>query len=110
VLLNLVLDRVVERFTARTLPLYGELGYELARWVVVAAVIALAFDLTNLTPYQREVLTAFVRPLSKNEVMRLLQIVEATIPSARGFSEATKQAILDRAKAGIGELEREYAA
>jgi hypothetical protein len=39
-------------------------------------------DLTKLTPYQREVLTAFVRPLSKNEVVQLLQIVEATIPSA----------------------------
>ncbi|MGA7881038.1 MAG: hypothetical protein WCD63_09250 [Terrimicrobiaceae bacterium] len=67
-------------------------------------------DLTKLTPYQREVLTALVRPLSKNEVTRLLQIVEATIPSAGVISEATKQAILDRAKAVIGELEREHAA
>ena len=67
-------------------------------------------DLTKLTPRQREVLTAFVRPLSKNEVMRLLQIVEATIPSAGGFSEATKQAVLHRAKAVIEELERKYAA
>ena len=67
-------------------------------------------DLTKLTPYQREVLIAFVRPLSKNEVVRLLQIVEATIPSAGVISEATKQAILDRAKAVIGEWEREHAA
>ena len=67
-------------------------------------------DLTKLTPRQREVLTALVRPLSKNEVMRLLQIVEATIPSAGGISEATKQAILDRAKAVIEKLEREPAA
>jgi len=64
-------------------------------------------DLTKLTPYQREVLTAFVHPLSKNEVVRLLQIVEATIPSAGVFSEATKQAILDRAEAVVEELERE---
>ena len=63
-------------------------------------------DLTKLTPYQREVLTALVRPLSKNEPMRLLQIVEATTV----ISEATKQAILDRAKAVIEELERERAA
>jgi DNA-binding NarL/FixJ family response regulator len=67
-------------------------------------------DLTKLTPYQREVLIALVRPLSKNEVTRLLQIVEATIPSAGVFSEATKQAILDRAEAVIEELERELAA
>jgi hypothetical protein len=67
-------------------------------------------DLTKLTPYQREVLTAFVRPLSKNEVVRLLQIVEATIPSAGVFSEATKQAILDQAKAIIEKLQREDAA
>ena len=33
-------------------------------------------DLTKLTPYQREVLTALVRPPSKNGVVRLLQIVE----------------------------------
>ena len=66
-------------------------------------------DLTKLTPYQREVLTALVRPLSKNEVVQLLQIVEATIPSAGVFSEATKQAILDRAKA-VMELECEHAA
>jgi hypothetical protein len=63
-------------------------------------------DLTKLTPYQREVLIALVRPLSKNEVTRLLQIVEATIPSAGVFSEATKQAILDRAEAVIEELEQ----
>ena len=55
-------------------------------------------------PYQREVLIALVRPLSKNEVTRLLQIVEATIPSAGVFSELTKQAILDRAEAIIEEL------
>jgi hypothetical protein len=35
-------------------------------------------DLTKLTPYQREVLAALVRRLSKNEVVRLLQIIEAT--------------------------------
>jgi len=67
-------------------------------------------DLTKLTPYQREVLTAFVRPMSKNEVVRLLQKVEAAIPSAGVFSEATKQAILDHAKAIIEELQREHAA
>jgi hypothetical protein len=67
-------------------------------------------DLTKLTPYQREVLTAFVRPLSKNEVVWLLQIVEATTPLAGVFSEATKQAILDRAKAVIEELQRDCAA
>ena len=55
-------------------------------------------------------LAAIVRPLSKNEVVRLLQIVEATIPSAGVISEAMKQAILDRAKAVIEELEREHAA
>ena len=47
-------------------------------------------DLTKLTPCQREVLTALVRPLSKNEVVRLLQIVEATTRSAEVISEATK--------------------
>ena len=67
-------------------------------------------DLTKLTTYQREVLTAFVRSLSKNEVVRLLQTVEATIPSAGIFSEATKQAILDHAEAIIEELQREHAA
>jgi hypothetical protein len=67
-------------------------------------------DLTKLTPYQREVLIAFVRPLSKNEVVWLLQIVEATTPLAGVFSEATKQAILDRAKAVIEELQRDCAA
>jgi hypothetical protein len=40
-------------------------------------------DLTKLTPYQREVLTALVRPLSKNDVMRLMQIAEATMPTCR---------------------------
>jgi len=67
-------------------------------------------DLTKLTPYQREVLTALVQPLSRNELMRLLQIAEATTSSAGAISEATKQAILDRAKAVIEELEREHAA
>jgi DNA-binding NarL/FixJ family response regulator len=67
-------------------------------------------DLTRLTPRQREVLTALARRLSKNEVERLLQIVEATIPSAGVISEATKRAILDRAKAVIEELERKHAA
>ena len=67
-------------------------------------------DLTKLTPRQREVLTALVQPSAKSEVVRLLQIVEATIPSAGVISEATKQAILDRAKAVIGKLEREHAA
>ncbi|MGB8525818.1 MAG: hypothetical protein WCD75_03040 [Rhodoplanes sp.] len=66
-------------------------------------------DLTKLTPRQREVLTALVQAPAK-EVVRLLQIVEATIPSAGVISEATKQAILDRAKAVIGKLEREHAA
>jgi DNA-binding NarL/FixJ family response regulator len=67
-------------------------------------------DLTKLTPYQREVLTALARRLSKNEVVRLLQIVEATTPSAGVFSEATKQAILDRVEAVIDELQRDCAA
>jgi hypothetical protein len=67
-------------------------------------------DLTKLTPYQREVLTALVRPLSKNEVVRLLQIVEATIPSAGVIGEAMMQAVLDRAQAVIEELERTHAA
>ena len=64
-------------------------------------------DLTKLTPHQREVLTDLVQRLSKNEVVQLLQIVEATTPSAGVFSEATKQAILDRAEAVVEELERE---
>jgi hypothetical protein len=67
-------------------------------------------DLTKLTPYQREVLTALVRPLSKNDVMRLVQIVEATLPSAGRISEVMKQAILDRAEAVIEELKSEHAA
>ena len=65
-------------------------------------------DLTRLTPYQREVLAALVRRLSKNEVVRLLQIIEATAHSAGGISEAM-QAILDRAQAVIEELECEHA-
>jgi hypothetical protein len=64
-------------------------------------------DLTKLSPYQREVLTALVRRRSKNEVVRLLQIVEATAPSAGVFSEATKQAILFRVEAVIEELQRD---
>jgi hypothetical protein len=67
-------------------------------------------DLTKLTPYQREVLTVLVRPLSRNEFMRLLQIVETMTPSAVAISEATMQAILDRAKAITEELERKRAA
>jgi hypothetical protein len=67
-------------------------------------------DLTKLTPYQREVLTALVRPVSKNELMRLLQVVEAMTPSAGAISEAMKQAVLDRAKAVIEELEGEHRA
>ena len=67
-------------------------------------------DLTKLTPRQREVLTALVRRLSKSEAARLLQVVEATTRSARGISEATKRAVLDRAKAVIEEFEREHAA
>ena len=67
-------------------------------------------DLTKLTPYQREVLIALVRPLSRNELMRLLQIAEATTPSAVATSEATMQAVLDRANAVIEELERKHAA
>lgn len=35
-------------------------------------------DLTKLTPYQREVLTALARRLSKNDVMRLLHLAELT--------------------------------
>ncbi len=61
-------------------------------------------DLTKLTPYQREVLTALVRQMSKNEVVRLLQVVEATTGSAGGISEATMRAVLDHAHAVI-ELE-----
>ncbi len=68
-------------------------------------------DLTKLTPYQREVLTALVRLLSRNDFMRLLQIADAMTPSAGAISEATKQAVLDRAKAVIvEELKRERAA
>ena len=43
VLLKLVLDRVVERFTAHPLPLHLELGYELAKWIPVVAGISLAY-------------------------------------------------------------------
>ena len=67
-------------------------------------------DLTKLTPYQREVLTALARPPSKNELMRLLHLAEATLRSTGVISEAAKQAVLDRAKAIIEELERGPAA
>ena len=66
-------------------------------------------DLTKLTPYQRGVLTALAQRLSKNEVERLLQLVEATTRSGGVISEAVKQAV-DRAKAAIEELERKHAA
>ena len=62
-------------------------------------------DLTKLTPYQREVLTALARRLSKSEVVRL---VEATT-SAGVIREATKRAVLDRVNAVIEELERKGA-
>lgn len=55
-------------------------------------------DLTELTAYQREVPTALVRRVSKNEVVRLLQIVEAT-RSAGGIREATMRVVLDRVNA-----------
>jgi hypothetical protein len=44
-LLSLVVDTVWEHFStgARPLPLTRELGYELARWIVVITVIAFAF-------------------------------------------------------------------
>ena len=58
--------------------------------------------LTKLTPYQREVLTALVRRISKNEVMRLL---EATTGSAGGISEVTMRAVRDHAHAVIEELQ-----
>ena len=67
-------------------------------------------DLTKLTPRQREVLTVIARRLSEGEVVRLLQIAEATTPSAVAISEATMLAILDRAKAVIEEFDREHAA
>jgi hypothetical protein len=56
------------------------------------------------------VLTAIARRPSKSEVVRLLQIAEATTPSAVAISEGTMLAILDRAEAVIEELEREHAA
>ena len=39
-------------------------------------------DRTKLTPYQREVLISLARRLSKNEVERLLHVVEAMTGSA----------------------------
>ena len=62
-------------------------------------------DLTKLTPRQRQVLTILARRLSKNEVARLVEARSGGV-----MSEAMKQAILDRAKAVIEELEREHAA
>ncbi|MGB8528338.1 MAG: hypothetical protein WCD75_16160 [Rhodoplanes sp.] len=66
-------------------------------------------DLTRLTPRQREVLTALAQRLSKNEVERLVQIVEAATRSGVVISEAVKQAV-DRVKAVIEELESKRAA
>ena len=66
-------------------------------------------DLTKLTPYQREVLTILARRLSKNEVERLLHLVEAMTGSVGVISEAVKQAV-DRAKAVIEESELKRAA
>ena len=66
-------------------------------------------DLAKLTPYQREVLTALARRLSKNEVVRLLHLAEATTRSGGVISEAVKHAV-DRAKALIEELECEHTA
>ena len=63
-------------------------------------------DRTKLTPYQREVLISLARRLSKNEVERLLHVVEAMTGSA---GEIVKQAV-DRAKAVIEELECKRAA
>ena len=51
-------------------------------------------DLAKLTPYQREVLTALARRLSKNEVVRLLHFAEATTRSSGVVSEAAKHAVL----------------
>ena len=67
-------------------------------------------DLTKLTPRQREVLTALARRLSKNEVERLLQIVEAATRSGVVISEAVKQAVDRAKKAVIEELKRKRAA
>ena len=67
-------------------------------------------DLTKLTPRQREVLTALARRLSKSEVEQLLHLVQVTTPSDGAMSEATKQAILNRAKAVIEKLDYEPAA
>ena len=66
-------------------------------------------DLMKLTPHQREVLTALVRTLPKSEMARLLKVVEMVTPSPGVVSEATKQAVLERSKAVIEELERERA-
>ena len=66
-------------------------------------------DLTRLTPRQREVLTSLARRLSKNEVERLLHLVETMTGSVGVISKAVKQAI-DRANAVIEESERNRAA
>ena len=47
-------------------------------------------DFTKLTPYQREVLTALARRLSKNEAKRFLQIAEATTRSGGVITKATQ--------------------
>ena len=53
-------------------------------------------DFMKLTAFQREILATLVRPLSNNEVARLLKIVEMVTPSPGVVSEATKQAVLER--------------
>ena len=67
-------------------------------------------DFMKLTACQREILATLVRPLSNNEVARLLKIVEMVTPSPGVVSEATKQAVLARSKAVIEKLEREHVA
>ncbi len=67
-------------------------------------------DFMKLTAFQREILATLVRPLSNNEVARLLKIVEMVTPSPGVVSEATKQAVLERSKAVIEKLEREHVA
>ena len=64
-------------------------------------------DFMKLTPFQREILATLVRPLSNNEVARLLQIVEMVMASPGIIGEATKQAVLERTKAVIEKLGRE---
>ena len=57
------------------------------------------FDLTKLTPCQREVLTVLARRLSTNELERLLYVAEAT---TRIDSDALLRAVR-AARVGIGE-------